>query len=223
MLKQIICALFTIKNILVLSSLLLGYASSECTQPTPPTLTVADFATQLPEVLKFTRDNAGSGCTIHVVPETTWFSSLSGSLVAKWRGFSESFTLKNVGLSIVSGALSLGVVSYLLCAYVIYKVYRLAQTATSWINWCSDDELLLDDETLYEKLALHRSRRRHLQRKNLLTLHQEKKLLSEYLTLDALLQTHGLRHYFPYTTLITKNDVQRAWQRLEKAHLLGIR
>lgn len=209
------------KSILVLKIIFLSILNLRCSQPPPaPSITVPDLSSHLLNVLTFAHSNAGSPYTVYVIPEKSWLSHVTGMLSRQWHDLCTTFTLKNIGATLVSGVLSLGAVSYLLCAYVIYKVYHLVKDAAAWINWCSDDDLYLDDEVLYQKLALHRNKRCRMPCKNRLTLHQEKGLLVQYKKLATILKNYHLIQYFPHQERITVQRIDRCLQKLEKAESL---
>lgn len=211
-----------IKNIRVLKEVLLLFSMSALYSESPePVLTVPHFMTHFPEVLQFATNHAGESYTIRVIPLKGWFSLVTEPLIKKWNNISECLTFRNIGVALVSSALSLGVVSYIICAYIIYKTYRLAKSATAWIHWCSDDELFLDDEELYKKIALHRSRRDRTHRPSL-TLQEEKLLLLQYRKIDTVLRTVGLRDTFPHKKILTKKFISQAEHKLQKLEWLCI-
>ena len=191
-----------------------------------PKITVSDLApSSIEQLHAFSKNNPGA-FTIDVVPQKKWLVTMTGFVTAPFAAFRNAFSLKNVSLTLISGALSLGWVSYLLCAYVIYKTYRVIKNVHSWVNWCSDDDLLSDYDALYRKIDHHKRSRASTKKPTLtrMTLHQEKDLLAAYLRLDAFLRAHSLRHHFPHAERTTQIQITSAYAKLQKAEeLLSVR
>jgi hypothetical protein len=194
-----------------------------CSKPkvTVPDLTPSSIA----QLHSFSKNNPGP-FTIEVVPQQKWMEAMAGFVIAPFTALRNALSLKNVSLTILSGALSLGWVSYLLCTYLIYKTYRLLKNVHSWVNWCSDDDLLSDYEALYRKINHHKRARNATKNPSLMliTLQQEKELIASYLRLDSFLKAHHLRHYFPHAEKATHKQIERAYAKLQKAQeLLTVR
>jgi hypothetical protein len=160
--------------------------------------------------------------TIHVIPPKQWLERVTGFLVSPFVALRNTLTLKNISLTLISGLMSLGWVSYLICAYLIYKTHGVLKNVHSWVNWCSDDELFLDEEVLYQKIEWHKRRRVSTTKENFpqMTLQQEKNLISQYLRLDSFLKIHGVRHYFPHTSPLIYKQLCVAYKKLQKAEEL---
>ena len=184
-----------------------------------PEITVPNLGPESIEQLhEFSKKNPGA-FTIHLIPEKKWLETITGFVTAPFTALRSSLSFKNVSLTLISGALSLGWISYLLCTYLIYKTYRIVKNVHSWANWCSDDELLSDYDALYRKFDQHKrtrpSKKKHSFK--LMTLQQEKELLTSYLRLDRFLKKHNLRHHFPYADKQTQRQINHAYAKLQKA------
>ena len=188
-----------------------------------PKITIPDITPRTIEQLHAFLKSNPDGFTVDVVPQKKWLETMTGFITAPFTRIRNVFSLKNVSLTLLSGALSLGWISYVLCAYVIYKTCIVMKNVHSWVNWCSNDDLLSDYDALYRKIAYHkRSRSRTTKKSNLtlMTLQQEKELLTTYVRLDAFLRTHNLRHYFPHADARTHRHIKHAYKKLQKAEEL---
>ena len=191
-----------------------------------PEITIQSLAPQsIAQLHEFSKNNPGA-FTIHLIPEKKWLETITDFVTAPFTALCNAFSLKNVSLTLISGALSLGWISYLLCAYLIYKTYHVIKNVNSWVNWCSDDDLLSDYDALYRKFDLHKRTRISTKKPSLrlMTLRQEKELLASYLRLDLFLRTHNLRHHFPHADTQTHKQINHAYAKLQKAEeLLTVR
>jgi len=178
-------------------------------------LTLPNLHQHLLQAVQFVEQNAGKPCTIHIAPETTWFSSLSGGIGRSWSKFSSHFTLKNIVVTGVSAALSMGCISSFMCCFVIYKAYRLLENKQAWSNWCSDEELLSDYEMMYRRFQAY-NKRHTITEGGRCSLQHEKEIIATYIYLDKLLRTHGLRRCFPHADKRMKQRVQQAHKKLQK-------
>ncbi len=190
-----------------------------------PKITIQDLTPSSIEKLQaFSKNNPGP-FTIDVVPQKEWLAALTGFLATPFTALRNSLSFKNISLTLLSGALSLGWVSYLLCTYLIYKTYRVLKNVHSWANWCSDDDLLSDYDALYRKLDHHkRSRTTKKPTLTLMTLQQEKNLLTSYVRIDSFLRKHQVRNHFPHADRKTQVQITCAYAKLQKAEeLLAVR
>ena len=191
-----------------------------------PEFTIQNLLPESIEQLQeFSKNNPGE-LTIHLIPEKKWLAALTSFVTAPFTGLRNSLSFKNISLTLISGALSLGWISYLLCTYLIYKTYRVIKNIHSWVNWCSDDDLLSDYDALYRKFDQHKRARIATKKPTLnpMTLQQEKELLTSYLRLDLFLRTHTLRHHFPHADKQTQVQINCAYAKLQKAEeLLTVR
>jgi hypothetical protein len=118
---------------------------------TQPEITIPNLEPEsIQHLHKFSKDNPGA-FTIHLVPKKKWLACMTDFVSGPFSAFRNACTLKNISLTLVSAGLSLGWISYLLCAYLIYKTYLVIKNVNSWANWCSNDDLLSDYDALYKK------------------------------------------------------------------------
>ena len=139
-----------IKNIAILLVCLTSYNALSA----QPKITVHDLSpSSIKQLHEFSKNNP-EGFTIHIVPEKKWLATMTSFVTTPFNALRNSLSFKNISLTLISGALSLGWITYLLCAYVIYKTYRVIKNVHSWVNWCSDDDLLSDYDALCQKLTI---------------------------------------------------------------------
>jgi|GEM_PF-2991844 len=192
---------------------------------TQPEITIGNLEPEsIQQLHNFSKDNPGA-FTIHLVPKKNWLAGMTDFVSGPFSALRNACSLKNISLTLISGALSLGWISYLFCAYLIYKTYLVIKNVNSWANWCSNDDVLSDYDALYKKFDHYKKMRASTKKGSALsmTLHQEKELLGAYLRLDAFLNTHKIRHYFPYTRA-THIQIISAYAKLQKAEtLLAVR
>jgi hypothetical protein len=214
---------FAVNGIRVTSTLFLMFVTTRLF--TQPEITIPNLEPEsIQQLHKFSKDNPGA-FTIHLVPKKKWLACMTDFVSGPFAAFRNACTLKNISLTLVSAGLSLGWISYLLCAYLIYKTYLVIKNVNSWANWCSNDDLLSDYDALYKKFNNYKRMRASTKKSStvLMTLHQEKELLGAYLRLDAFLNAHKIRHYFPYARG-THIQIISAYKKLQKIEtLLAVR
>ena len=85
-----------------------------------PKITIQDLTPSSIEQLRsFSKNNPGP-FTIDVVPQKEWLAAITGFVTTPFTALRNSLSLKNISLTLISGMLSLGWFSYLLCSYLIY-------------------------------------------------------------------------------------------------------
>ncbi len=215
-----------IKNTLALSCILFAsYLSSSQL----PTITIPDLsAVSLEKALSFAKEQGGSPFRIEVIPQQSFLTSFTSYFSSKAQLIRNYFTLTSLAKKVAVTALSLGWISYLLCAYVIYKAFTLLQTVTAWVSWCTDDELLLaSDEQMYRTLEMQLYR--HHQKRGMIPddlpslinqLQEEERILTQYFALDTWLCRYKIRDFFPYASKHDRYCIEKAYQKLIVAKTL---
>lgn len=198
---------------------------SYLTSSQPPTITLPDLsACSLEKAQAFAQEQGGSPFRIEIVPQQSYLSLLSTYFSGKAAQFRTYFSLTSLAKKTAIAALSLGGVSYVLCAYIIYKAFDILHAPTSWVSWCSDQELLLaSDEYLYRKLTGHISRthKKKLPYTSLLTqLQEEEEIIKKYCSIDSVLRTYKLRHLLPYSTKKHHSEIQMASEKIKLTKIL---
>lgn len=157
------------------------------------------------EVRGFLEKNPTEPCTIHFIPQKSWSEKISNFFTEPFTRLCNRMSFKKVSIAVISGALGLGWVSYLLCTYLIYKAYRAAKKVHSLIPWHEDNTVLSDYDAFYRNP--HR----------VSTFEKEKHILKAYILVNTFLKKHQIRHHFPHAGDLTQADIKQAHEKLEKA------
>lgn len=205
-----------IKNILVRNIFFCLCLSNAYIQNSNPTAIVPDLSdTSVTHLRELLSKNKTTPFVIHVQPDQSWYQACTTFFSQPYNAFAHHFTLASLAKKTCTAALSLGWISYVLCLYIIYRVYRLLSSAASWINWCSDDQLLLaDDEALYQKLAAHRRSSKKSAQSIQKEIAYEQGLLTTYFKIDTFLKKHKLRHFFPFSDEAFNDQLQTGYAKL---------
>ncbi len=187
-----------------------------------PKITVSDFSpTTIEKIQAFSSLHKGP-FVIEINPNESWAQSIKDFFTTKIQTVRDSLSLKNVCFSTFALLMSLGWISYVICAYLLYKGYRLVETTTSWLHWCTDDELLLlDQELLYQRLL---DRKRSYTVTNdpvasiasmLDVIRNEKICIAYCIQIQQFLKKHMTTNRFvPYTNAVSENRLEISYQKL---------
>lgn len=208
----------SIKNTLALSAALALCTTSYCSAPK---ITVSDFSPHTIEKLQVFSSLHKGPFTIEIMPDQSWAQSTKDFFTSKIQSVRDSLSFKNVCISTFAMLMSLGWVSYVICAYILYKGYCMVEHATSWLNWCSDDELLsLDQELLYQRLL---DRKRSYITTNdpvqsiasmLEAIRTEKTYIGYCIQIEQFLKKHTTNHFIPYANAVSENRLQSSYRKL---------
>lgn len=168
-----------------------------------PTITVTDLFSPetFEQLLVFNKTHSQHGYGIRVLPSPSLFVACKASLYKKYSSIASNFSAAGAGKAVAAVILSLGWVSYLLCAYVIYKAFKLLRTINSWVNWCIGDDLdAARTKDFHKKLQkrLSQTRGPGQEKKSLQALYEEERIVRCYLSIDTFLRARNLRTYFPF-------------------------
>lgn len=185
---------------------------------TVPVIEINNFSEKNIEALfNFHKLHADKEYHIKVIPQSSFISRYGSFFTKKYEIFTSYLTFASFGKIFCAGALSLGWISYILCAYIIYRIFKLLKKIDSWIGWICDDTLLIyDDELLWENMSYYHKRNTIFIFLNEIDLDEEKFLLEKYFLVDRLLKKYRLRHIFPYHDKINQQKIRNAYITLQQ-------
>ncbi len=216
--KLVTCVKCMIKNIHVPSFFLL-LCMLQSIFPAVPVIEVDNLFSQknFEAVVAFHKLHGNKEYSIKVVPQSSFFSSYTSFCTEKYAAFTSCFNLSSLGKTVCAGALSLGWISYVFCAYIIYRAFNLLKKIDSWIGWICDDTLLIyDEEIIWQNVY------RCPQKIDLLIfcahedLDEQQLILERYFIVDRLLRKYNLRNAFSRNDELNQQKIRKAYVALQR-------